>query len=64
MGNAPHHVLESGGAEGGSFLHVRGGHVPIHGDEVPQEDHAIALRGRGGEKGNGNGNGMGMGRCL
>ncbi len=47
VGNAPCRVLKSGGAEGGSFPRVRGGHVPIHGDEVPQEDHAIVSRGGG-----------------
>ncbi len=50
VGDAPRRVLESGSAEGGSFPRVCGGHahVPIHGDEVPQEDHAIAMRGEGG----------------
>ncbi len=63
MGNAPRRVLQSGGAEGGSFLCIRGGHVLIHGDEVPQEHHAIASRGGGGKHGNVNGNGMGRCSC-
>ena len=49
VGDAPRCVFQSGGAEGGSFPSVRGGHVLIHGDEVPQEHHAIASRGGGQE---------------